>query len=162
MASSKLVAGLFLALALVVATTPHPSQTTRSLAEHGCCGTPSPAPPPDASPPGQEPATASCMSWFMGMTPCMDFFTDASVPAPSSACCRGLESLVDGAAVCLCHAMNGDIDNLMPANTDFTRVSDLPAACGVALPVERLSKCERKPPPVARSRRLKNSKFSLE
>ncbi|RLM86240.1 hypothetical protein C2845_PM04G24190 [Panicum miliaceum] len=92
----------------------------------------------------------------------MDFFTDASVPAPSSTCCRGLESLVDGAAVCLCHAMNGDIDNLMPANTDFTRVSDLPAACGVALPVETLSKCERKPPPVARSRRLKNSKFSLE
>ncbi|XP_039825300.1 non-specific lipid-transfer protein C6-like [Panicum virgatum] len=137
MASSKLVASLFLALALVVATTPQPSQAAR--AEPGCCGTPSPAPSPEASPPEQ--ATASCVSWFLGMTPCMDFFTDASVPAPSSACCRGLESLVDGAAVCLCHAMNGDIDNLMPANTDFTRVSDLPATCGVALPVETLSKC---------------------
>ena len=136
MASSKLVASLFLALALVVATAPEPSQAAR--AEPGCCA-PSPAPSPS---PGEEQATASsCVSWFMGMTPCRDFFTDASVPAPSRACCRGLESLVDGAAVCLCHAMNGDIDNLMPANTDFTRVSDLPATCGVALPVETLSKC---------------------
>ena len=137
MASSKLVASLFLALALVVATAPGPSQAAR--AEPGCCA-PSPAPSPS---PGEEQATASsCVSWFMGMTPCLDFLTDASVPAPSSTCCRGLESLVDGAAVCLCHATNGDIDNLMPANTDFTRVADLPATCGVALPVETLSKCQ--------------------
>ncbi|RCV12973.1 hypothetical protein SETIT_2G309700v2 [Setaria italica] len=140
MGSSKLIAALFLALALAVATT---SQATRAEPPSLALAL-APSPSPSAPP---EPATTSCMSWFMGMTPCMDFFTDADVAAPSSTCCKGLESLVDGAAVCLCHAMNGDIDNFMPANTDFSRVSDLPATCGVALPVETLSECYTEPVP---------------
>ncbi|CAN6205036.1 unnamed protein product [Urochloa humidicola] len=144
MASSKLVAAVLLALALVAATAPHPSQAARA---EPCCDDESESPAPSPSP-GAPPATASsCMSWFMGMTPCMDFFTDAGVAAPSSSCCKGLESLVDGAAICLCHAMNGDIDNYMPASTDFSRVSDLPSTCGVALPVETLSMCSTEPVP---------------
>ncbi|CAN6211567.1 unnamed protein product [Urochloa humidicola] len=142
MASSKLVAAaaVLLALALVAATAPHPSQAARA---EPCCDDESESPAPSPSPG----TASSCMSWFMGMTPCMDFFTDAGVAAPSSSCCKGLESLVDGAAICLCHAMNGDIDNYMPASTDFSRVSDLPSTCGVALPVETLSMCSTEPVP---------------
>jgi hypothetical protein len=139
MGSSKLVAALFLALALAATTT----QATRAEPSLALALAPSPSP---SSAPSDQPSatTSSCLSWFMGMTPCMDFLTDADVEAPSGTCCKGLESLVDGAAVCLCHAMNGDIDNFMPANTDFSRVSDLPATCGVSLPAETLSKCHTK------------------
>ncbi|CAL5086819.1 unnamed protein product [Urochloa decumbens] len=144
MASSKLVAALLLALALAAATTPQPSQAARA---EPCCDDDSESPAPSPSPGGAPGTASSCMSWFMGMTPCMDFFTDAGVEAPSSSCCKGLESLVDGAAICLCHAMNGDIDNYMPASTDFSRVSDLPSTCGVALPAETLSKCSTEPVP---------------
>ncbi|CAN6218766.1 unnamed protein product [Urochloa humidicola] len=140
MASSNLIAALLLALALAAATMPQPSQAIMADDEP-----PAPSPSLGALPPA--PGTSSCMSWYMGMTPCMDFFTDAGVTAPSSSCCKGLESLVDGAAICLCHAMNGDIDNYMPASTDFSRVSDLPSACGVVLPVETLSKCYTEPVP---------------
>ncbi|CAN6222254.1 unnamed protein product [Urochloa humidicola] len=133
MASSQLIAALLLTLALAAANMPQPSQAAMADDESLA---PSPAP-----------GTSSCMSWFMGMTSCMDFFTDAGVAAPSSSCCKGLESLVDGAAICLCHAVNGDIDNYMPASTDFSRVSDLPSICGVALPVETLSKCYSEPVP---------------
>ncbi|PUZ74685.1 hypothetical protein GQ55_1G085400 [Panicum hallii var. hallii] len=133
MASSKLIAGLFLALALLVANTPQPSGATRAE--------PTPSPAPSSSP------SPYCISWFMGMSPCMDFLTDASVAAPSSGCCKGLQGLVDGAPMCLCYAKNGDIDNLMPANTDFSRVADLPSTCDVALPVEALSECETEPVP---------------
>ena len=76
------------------------------------------------------------------MTPCMDFLTDGSMAEPSSGCCKGLQWVVDAAPMCLCYAKNGEIDNLMPANTDFTRVADLPSTCGVELPVEALSECE--------------------
>ncbi|CAO2039551.1 unnamed protein product [Urochloa humidicola] len=139
MAPSQLIAAL-LALTLAAATMPQPSQAAmvddESLA---------PSPTPGALPPAS--GTSSCMPWFMGMTPCMDFFTDPDVATPSSSCCKGLESLVDGATICLCHAMNGDIDNYMPASTDFNRVSDLPSTCGVALPMETLSKCYSEPVP---------------
>nr|CAB3502498.1 unnamed protein product [Digitaria exilis] len=137
MGSSKLAAGaLFLAVALLVATALPPSAAT----SRGEPTTSSPAPAPGPGAP--QPAATSCMPWFMGMTPCMDFFTDADVKAPSGSCCKGLQALVDGEPICLCHAMNGDIDNLMPASTDFSRVADLPSTCGVALPVEALSECE--------------------
>ncbi|PAN04728.1 hypothetical protein PAHAL_1G087500 [Panicum hallii] len=138
MASSKLIAGLFLALALLVANTPQPSGATRAEP------TPSPAPSSSLSEP---PATPYCISWFMVLTPCMDFLTDASVAEPSSGCCKGLEWVVDAAPMCLCYARNGEIDNLMPANTDFSRVADLPSTCGVTLPVEALSECETEPVP---------------
>ncbi|KAG2649498.1 hypothetical protein PVAP13_1NG100600 [Panicum virgatum] len=134
MASSKLIAGLFLALALLVATTLQPSVASRSEPT-------SPSPAPSSSP------SPYCISWFMAMTPCMDFLTDATVAAPSSGCCKGLQWVVDAAPMCLCYAKNGEIDNLMPANTDFTRVADLPSTCGVALPVEALSECETEPVP---------------
>ncbi|RLN09015.1 hypothetical protein C2845_PM11G00130 [Panicum miliaceum] len=147
MASSKLVAGLFLALALLIATTPQPSGAARSE--------PTPAPAPLSSP------SQYCISSLMAMTPCMDFLTDGSVAAPSSGCCKGLQWVVDAAPMCLCYAKNGEIDNLMPANTDFSRVADLPSTCGVTLPVEALSECERRPS-VALARRLKIKKFSLE
>ncbi|CAN6181007.1 unnamed protein product [Urochloa humidicola] len=140
MASSQLIAALLLTLALAAAAMPQPSQAAMADDESLA-----PSPAPGELPPA--PGTSSCMSWFMGMTSCMDFFTDAGVAAPSSSCCKGLESLVDGAAICLCHAVNGDIDNYMPASTDFNRVSDLPSTCGVALPVETLSNCYTEPVP---------------
>ncbi|CAN6273393.1 unnamed protein product [Urochloa humidicola] len=133
MASFQLIATL-LALVLVATTMSQPSQAAMADDESLV-----PSPMLGALPPAS--GTSSCMSWFMEMTPCMNFFTDPGVVTPSSSCCKGLESLVDGAAICLCHVMNGDINNYMPASTDFSRVSDLPSTCGVALPMETLSKC---------------------
>jgi hypothetical protein len=77
----------------------------------------------------------------MALMPCMEYVTKADVPAPPSVCCDGFKSLVEKAPICLCHGINGNISKLMPAPIDLTRIMSLPATCGVAPPVEALTKC---------------------
>ncbi|KAL6871486.1 hypothetical protein ACP4OV_014315 [Aristida adscensionis] len=104
----------------------------------------SPSPPPPAEP-------TECMTPLMGLTPCMDYLTDANgVSVPPSTCCDGFRAVVDGAPICLCHAINGDINKIMPAGAaamDFTRMMSLPATCGVALPLQAISRCSTGPVP---------------
>lgn len=82
-----------------------------------------------------------CLSSLMQLMPCMEYLTKADEPAPPSICCDSFKSLVEKAPICLCHGINGDISKFMPAPIDFARMMSLPATCGVALPVEALTKC---------------------
>uniref|UniRef100_A0A0E0I0H2 Bifunctional inhibitor/plant lipid transfer protein/seed storage helical domain-containing protein n=1 Tax=Oryza nivara TaxID=4536 RepID=A0A0E0I0H2_ORYNI len=88
-----------------------------------------------------------CLSSLMALMPCMEYVTKADVPAPPSVCCDGFKSLVEKAPICLCHGINGNISKLMPAPIDLTRIMSLPATCGVAPPVEALTKCFTGPVP---------------
>ncbi|XP_062186370.1 uncharacterized protein LOC133889957 [Phragmites australis] len=99
----------------------------------GTTTTTSPSTPP------QQPT--DCLSPLMGLTPCMDYLTNTSVPVPPSTCCDGFKSLVNDAPICLCHGLKGDINQLTPAPTDFMRMMSLPTACGATLPMHTLAKC---------------------
>ncbi|CAD6218127.1 unnamed protein product [Miscanthus lutarioriparius] len=62
-----------------------------------------PRPPwlPPCSPPSPPPPQpAECYTSLSGLMPCTDFLTSTGVPpAPSSACCNGLRSLVTDASI---------------------------------------------------------------
>uniref|UniRef100_A0A0E0P5E0 Bifunctional inhibitor/plant lipid transfer protein/seed storage helical domain-containing protein n=1 Tax=Oryza rufipogon TaxID=4529 RepID=A0A0E0P5E0_ORYRU len=88
-----------------------------------------------------------CLSSLMQLMPCMEYLTKADEPAPPSICCDGFKSLVEKAPICLCHGINGDISKFMPAPIDFARMMSLPATCGVAPPVQALTKCFTGPVP---------------
>ncbi|KAL5198052.1 hypothetical protein ABZP36_001564 [Zizania latifolia] len=100
---------------------------------------PSPAPPGPAGP-------AECLPSLKRLAPCMDYLsTVATASAPSRSCCHRFQSVVDKAPICLCHAINGDINDInsdvFTNPIDLARMMSLPAACGVALPMETLAKC---------------------
>ncbi|KAF0906967.1 hypothetical protein E2562_013547 [Oryza meyeriana var. granulata] len=58
------------------------------------------------------------------------------------ACCGGLRSVVDEAPMCLCHAVTGDINQIMPEPINAGRIiSSLPIACRVRLPLQKLAQC---------------------
>ncbi|EAY93253.1 hypothetical protein OsI_15059 [Oryza sativa Indica Group] len=88
-----------------------------------------------------------CLSSLMQLMPCMEYLTKADEPAPPSICCDSFKSLVEKAPICLCHGINGDISKFMPAPIDFARMMSLPATCGIAPPVEALTKCFTGPVP---------------
>ncbi|RLN36063.1 hypothetical protein C2845_PM03G15040 [Panicum miliaceum] len=73
-----------------------------------------------------------CRTPLLKMMPCAGFLTDSSVTAPSSACCEGFDAVgMDGAAICYCRLVNGDIQQLLPAPMSFTRMFSLNDACGI-------------------------------
>ncbi|KAK3126971.1 hypothetical protein QOZ80_7AG0566240 [Eleusine coracana subsp. coracana] len=94
-----------------------------------------------------RPQVTDCLPPLMTLTPCMDYLTDTSVPAPPSTCCDGFRTLVNDAPICLCHGLNGDINKIMPAPMDLMRMMSLPATCRVALPLQTLPKCSVAPVP---------------
>ncbi|KAL6611298.1 hypothetical protein ACP70R_039226 [Stipagrostis hirtigluma subsp. patula] len=130
---------------------------------HTSPGSPPASPPPAPSSPAGSPSSSpaavtsspsppaqptECMTPLMGLTPCMDYLTNAGgVQAPPSTCCDGFRALVRDAPICLCHGLNGDINRIMPAPMDFMRMMSLPATCGVALPLQALSQCSTGPVP---------------
>lgn len=73
-----------------------------------------------------------CRTPLLKMMPCAGFLTDSSVTAPSSACCEGFSAVgMDGAAICYCRLVNGDIQQLLPAPMNFTRMFSLTDECGI-------------------------------
>ncbi|KAG2633475.1 hypothetical protein PVAP13_2NG143503 [Panicum virgatum] len=69
------------------------------------------------------------------MPPCASFLTsdDSSVPSPPSKCCHVIKPFFeDGSTspLCLCHVVNGDAGNLLPAPVNHTRATSLLEQCG--------------------------------
>ncbi|XP_066398225.1 non-specific lipid transfer protein GPI-anchored 11-like [Miscanthus floridulus] len=99
-------------------------------------------PPPQPAPP-KEPT--ECRSHLMNMMPCAGFLTNTSVTAPSATCCDGFTRVAhEGAAICYCRVVNGDIGQLFPAPMNFTRMFALDTVCSAPFQLRALAKhCDR-------------------
>ena len=84
------------------------------------------------------------MTPLVGMMPCMDYLTNITVLTPPGECCDGFKSIVSDAPICLCHGMNGDMNQFMPKPIDPIRMTILPLACGTVLPIQTLFMCSSK------------------
>jgi hypothetical protein len=78
-------------------------------------------PPPGSSLPlqaGTGTQPTECMTPLAGMLPCTDYLTNITVLTPPGECCDGLRSVIRDAPICLCHGMNGDMDQFLPKPVD--------------------------------------------
>ena len=97
------------------------------------------SPPPPAQPQPEE-----CMTPLVGMLPCTDYLTNNTVLTPPGECCDGLKSVIRDAPICLCHGMNGGMNQFLPRPVDPIRMTILPLACGTMLPIQTLFACNCK------------------
>ena len=95
-------------------------------------------PPPPATAPWE------CRSSLRSLMPCAGFLTNASVPAPPTACCDGFDPFVANRSsaplLCLCHIATADIARLLPAPMNHTRAASVMEDCGLGLPIDALSR----------------------
>ena len=96
------------------------------------------------SPPPRQPQPEECMTPLAGMLPCTDYLTNITVLTPPGECCDGLKSVISDAPICLCHGMNGDMNQFLPKPVDPIRMLILPLACGTVLPLQTLFACNSK------------------
>jgi len=92
----------------------------------------------------QPPQPTECMTPLAGMLPCTDYLTNITVLTPPGECCDGLKSVIRDAPICLCHGMNGDMNQFLPKPVDPIRMLILPLACGTMLPLQTLFACNCK------------------
>ncbi|CAN6197704.1 unnamed protein product [Urochloa humidicola] len=101
------------------------------------CFNVTPPPPPPTDP-------RECRSSLRSLMPCAGFLTNASVPAPPSACCDGFDPFFANqssrALLCLCHIASADIAGLLPAPMNHTRAASVMEQCGLGLPIDALSR----------------------
>uniref|UniRef100_A0A0D9WYN2 Bifunctional inhibitor/plant lipid transfer protein/seed storage helical domain-containing protein n=1 Tax=Leersia perrieri TaxID=77586 RepID=A0A0D9WYN2_9ORYZ len=105
---------------------------------------------PDNKPQDPSPAAPAndCFAPLVGLVSCFDYLNDPSATTPMESCCGAFGSVVDEAPMCLCHAITGDISQIMPEPVNAARiVSLLPRACGVGLPLQKLTHCSTEPVP---------------
>ncbi|KAL6639392.1 hypothetical protein ACP70R_023122 [Stipagrostis hirtigluma subsp. patula] len=83
-------------------------------------------------PPGQQ---AECRSSLMPMVPgCAGFLTNTSVFEPESSCCDGFNSIMAPESfTCICHVMNHDLNQLLPAPLHHMRMVELFTLCARAV-----------------------------
>ncbi|CAN6166058.1 unnamed protein product [Urochloa humidicola] len=126
-----------------------------------CFNVTPPPPPPPTDP-------RECRSSLRSLMPCAGFLTNASVPAPPTACCDGFDPFFANqssrALLCLCHIASADIAGILPAPMNHTRAASVMEQCGLGLPIDALSRFCRNnrdevppidspsPPPAAASR----------
>ncbi|CAD6333421.1 unnamed protein product [Miscanthus lutarioriparius] len=89
----------------------------------------------------QPPQPTECMTPLAGMLPCTDYLTNITVLTPPGECCDGLKFVIRDAPICLCHGMNGDMNQFLPKPVDPIRMLILPLACGTMLPLQTLFAC---------------------
>ncbi|CAM0954511.1 unnamed protein product [Alopecurus aequalis] len=144
MAPSKSHLAFFLAIALVAVmpapstaarAEPPTSSTTGSMWALPSCiwpifGPPTPSAPVTPSKTYPKECLPSLMGLTQGrssqkgksygLTPCKDFMTNHTAPAPSnpSKCCDGLNSIYKNVSVCMCHLDNGNLEKLFAAPID--------------------------------------------
>ncbi|CAL5095569.1 unnamed protein product [Urochloa decumbens] len=116
-------------------------------------------PPPSGSPPQQgggvlggilppgtttsppPPPPAECMTPLSAVVPCMDYLTNITVLTPPGECCDGLKGVIRDAPICLCHGMNGGMNQFLPSPVDPLRMAVLPLVCGTIMPIQTLLMC---------------------
>ncbi|CAN6332564.1 unnamed protein product [Urochloa humidicola] len=111
-------------------------------------------PPPAGSPPQQggvlggilppgttSPPPAECMTPLSAAMPCMDYLTNITVLTPPGECCDGIKAVIRDAPICLCHGMNGGMNQFLPNPVDPLRMAVLPLVCGTMMPIQTLLMC---------------------
>ncbi|CAN6219789.1 unnamed protein product [Urochloa humidicola] len=96
---------------------------------------------PCVEPPPPKQVT-ECLTPLMNMVPpCTGFLTNSSVTEPpTTSCCEGFREVShQEAAICYCHVANGDIQKLLPAPMNFTRMFSLSTVCGMAFELKALN-----------------------
>ena len=96
----------------------------------------------NVTPPPTDPR--ECRSSLRSLMPCAGFLTNASVPAPPTACCDGFDPFVANRSsaplLCLCHIATADIARLLPVPMNHTRAASVLEDCGLGLPIDALSR----------------------
>jgi hypothetical protein len=88
------------------------------------------------------------------MMPCAGFLTNATVYAPEATCCDGFNAMFTlDTVTCLCHVVNGDIGQLLPAPVRHMRMVELFTVCGHDVRVDILA---------AACNLSKSDKFSIQ
>lgn len=105
---------------------------------------PSPAPDGDGDDgggvPQLPPQPRECRPWLARMMPCAGFLTNATVYAPEATCCDGFNAMFTlDTVTCLCHVVNGDIGQLLPAPVRHMRMVELFSVCGHDVRVDILA-----------------------
>ncbi|CAN6346355.1 unnamed protein product [Urochloa humidicola] len=111
-------------------------------------------PPPAGSPPQQgggilppgatsppPPPPPECMTPLSAAMPCMDYLTNITVLTPPGECCDGIKGIIREAPICLCHGMNGGMNQFLPNPVDPLRMAVLPLVCGTMMPIQTLLMC---------------------
>jgi hypothetical protein len=73
------------------------------------------------------------------MPACGGFLADGSSvqSSPPKECCNALPTFLgDSSPFCLCHVVNGDADELLPAPVNHTRALNIVNECGYNVPPE--------------------------
>ncbi|CAN6332578.1 unnamed protein product [Urochloa humidicola] len=96
-------------------------------------------PPGTTSPP--PPPPAECMTPLSAAMPCMDYLTNITVLTPPGECCDGIKAVIRDAPICLCHGMNGGMNQFLPNPVDPLRMAVLPLVCGTMMPIQTLLMC---------------------
>ncbi|CAN6327787.1 unnamed protein product [Urochloa humidicola] len=97
------------------------------------------SPPGATSPP--PPPPAECMTPLSAAMPCMDYLTNITVLTPPGECCDGIKGIIREAPICLCHGMNGGMNQFLPNPVDPLRMAVLPLVCGTMMPIQTLLMC---------------------
>ncbi|KAL6871487.1 hypothetical protein ACP4OV_014316 [Aristida adscensionis] len=91
--------------------------------------------------PPLPPQPTECRPLLMPMVPpCAGFLTNSSVYDLPSGCCDAFNAMRNPEKVtCVCHVVNGDIAQLLPAPLHHSRLGEMFLLCGLGLPVETLA-----------------------
>ncbi|KAJ1288948.1 hypothetical protein BS78_02G128000 [Paspalum vaginatum] len=63
------------------------------------------------------------------MPPCAGFLTNSSVTSAPHSCCVAADHVLGSAPYCLCHVVNGDANQLLPAPANQKRAFSILEAC---------------------------------
>ncbi|CAO2162689.1 unnamed protein product [Urochloa humidicola] len=92
------------------------------------------------------PVTECRSSLAKYMPACAGFLTGggnaSSSSSPPSKCCDAITPFFDGntTPLCLCHVVNGDLGELLPAHMNRTRANSFLQQCGLEITPDRVSK----------------------
>ncbi|CAN6200106.1 unnamed protein product [Urochloa humidicola] len=87
-----------------------------------------------------------CRTPLLKMLPCAGFLAmNSSVAVPPSACCEGADAVgMQGEAICYCRVVDGEIQQILPAPMNFTRMFSLTDECGLKFRLDGLAEhCDR-------------------
>jgi len=90
----------------------------------------------NVTPPAPPPRPKECKASLVMLMPlCSGFLTTNSSKDPSTECCAGVSRFINGgdpsiyAPLCLCHIINGDVNQLLTAPVDHARALSLVQVC---------------------------------
>jgi hypothetical protein len=96
--------------------------------------------PPPPTPYGRP---TNCVQTLYEVSSCAPFLSTGTViSGPPASCCAPLRAVLrTPASICLCHAIGGEINELLRINIDPIRLALLPVACWAIVPPQLPAMC---------------------